>query len=119
MKRLLFALALVAILLSLSLPSASAATLPVRFSLTGTLNSADATTGSLSVHVLSGSYNIQPYRGKDLTVKTGPDTIFLKYTPTGCIRVTFAELKPGDRLSLSGVVLADKTFYTQRVTIRR
>ncbi len=119
MKRLLFALALVVVLLSLSLPSAMAATTPVPFSLTGTLNSADATTGLLSVHVQNGSYNIQRYRGTDVSIKTGANTIFVKYTPTGCVRVTLTELKPGDRLAISGVVQQDKSLYAKRVTIRR
>ncbi len=119
MKRLLFALVLVVMLMTISLPSASAATMPVRFSLTGTLNTADAATGGLSVHVKSGSPNVHPYLGTDLAVQTGPDTIFVKYTPAGCVRVTFADLKPGDRLAISGVVRPDKTFYATRVTIRR
>ncbi len=118
MKKWFLILAVLAVLVTLTAPSVSAQMAPT-FSMNGTLVSADATAATLLVHVRTGSPNVLKFIGTDMTLKTGATTKFVRYTPTGCVPITFADLRPGDRLVITGVVQADKSLYAKHVTVKR
>lgn len=119
MKRLLVAL-LVWTMFTMSLTAVSAAK-QVHFAANGTLNSIDTTSGVLSLHVKNGSQPIKPFKGADVNIATNAATKFkLCFQATqNCTAIPLTDLKPGDRVTLNGVVTADKTFTAKRVTVVR
>ena len=75
------------------------------FTLVGTISTIDPATGAVTVNVLKGNKLAQPFIGQSVTLKTAAATIYLRKTTATATRITFADLKVGDPVSVSGNLL--------------
>ncbi len=91
-----------------------------RFGLVGQVTAVDADTGTITVLVHTGSWQVKDYIGQELPVSTDGDTSFLRYGHPKCEFITFADIQVGACISASGVVLADEgadVFLASRITV--
>jgi hypothetical protein len=88
------------------------------FALVGTISAIDSTNDIVTVNVLKGNKLVQPYLGQSVELKTTAFTRFLLKTSatTVATRITFADLKVGDPVSVNGV-FANGAWTATRVTV--
>ncbi len=88
------------------------------FTLVGTIATIDPVAGTVTVNVLRGNLLVKPYLGKTLTLNTAVTTIYLyKATATATpVRITFADLKVGDPISVNGTLLSN-VWTATRITV--
>ncbi|MDD2923080.1 MAG: DUF5666 domain-containing protein [Anaerolineales bacterium] len=123
MKRLITIL-LTLVLLSVATVPAFAAPVTAQsgprgtFALVGRIAAIDASTGTVTINVIRGSFLVKPYFGKTLMVKTTSLTRYLyKSSPTATpVPITFADLKVGNAVSVNGLV-ANNVWTASRITV--
>jgi len=86
------------------------------FSLVGQVTALDDVAGTITVQVHSGSKLSKSYVGKELTVTTDENTLFLLYGHAKGDTITFADVELGDDISVNGYVL-NGVFVAKRVTV--
>ena len=86
------------------------------FALVGEVTAVDATAKTITVKVYSGNQLVKGYLAQELTIVTNEGTMFLRYGETKCEVITFADVEPGDYISVNGNVLND-LFVAKRVTV--
>jgi len=76
------------------------------FAITGTISVIDTVNNTVTITVVRGNKLVQEYIGTDITVVTNAKTKFLyKETVTAtATKLTFADLKAGDIVSVNGTV---------------
>jgi hypothetical protein len=118
-KRLVLLLVLASLLVTV-VPVAAAGPMTTNaappFSLAGTITAINTTAKTVTVKVLAGNYLIKPYLGKNLTVATTPATRFLRQASPVAVPITFADLKVGQNVSITGVV-CNNVWTAYRITV--
>ena len=116
MKRFLPLLLAFALTLALATPALAAGKGKAPFSLVGTIKAIDATTQTVTIQVLRGNALVKPFINQTVTLKTGAHTRFLFTDGTTTTTITFADLKVGDPVSATGVLL-DNVWTAARITV--
>ncbi|MEJ5311218.1 MAG: DUF5666 domain-containing protein [Anaerolineae bacterium] len=109
MKKLLLVLLLV-VMLSIGAVPAFAANIDAAkrgtlFNLSGEITAIDD--ASVTVKVLTGSAVVRPYLGQELVIQVTDSTRFLRKVPNSTVKITFADLVVGDKVSVQGSVKND------------
>ena len=88
------------------------------FALVGRISAIDPVTGLVTVKVFRGNYLVRPYFGKLVDLRTTATTRYLYKTSAAvtATRITFADLKVGDPVSVNGI-LADNIWTATRITV--
>jgi hypothetical protein len=85
------------------------------FALVGEVTAVDAEAETITVNVHTGNSLIKQYIGRELTLATGADTLFLRFGEE-CEQITFADVELGAYISANGQVVND-LFVAKRVTV--
>ena len=85
------------------------------FTLSGKITALDAATGTVTVEVLAGNKLLKAYKGQSLIIATTTVTRFLAKTGATVQVITFADLKMGDAVSVTGKLASD-TWTATRIT---
>lgn len=119
----IFSVSLALFLLVVTVMPALAASEPARaprgpFALVGTISTIDPATGTVTVNVLKGNKLVQPYLSQSVVLNTTASTRYLlKVSATAvATRITFADLKVGDPVSVNGT-LANGIWTATRITV--
>jgi hypothetical protein len=119
----IFSVSLALFLLVVTVMPALAASEPARaprgpFALVGTISAIDPASGTVTVNVLKGNKLVQPYLGQSVVLNTTAGTRYLlKVSATAvATRITFADLKMGDPVSVNGT-LANGIWTATRITV--
>ncbi len=117
MKKLFGVLLLVVMLSVGAVPAlaanADAAKRGTLFNLSGEITAIGDT--SITVKVLTGSAVVRPYLGKELGIQVTDSTRFLRKVPDSTVKITFADLVVGDKVSVQGSV-KDGAWTATRIT---
>lgn len=103
----LFSVLLLVVMLSVGAAPALAANADAAkrgtlFNLSGEITSIGDT--SITVKVLTGSAVVRSYLGKELVIQVTDSTRFLRKVPDSTVKITFADLVVGDKVSVQGSV---------------
>ena len=88
------------------------------FALVGRISAINPATGMVTVKVFKGNYLVRPYFGQLVDLKTTATTRYLYKTSAAvtATRITFADLKVGDPVSVNGI-LANGVWTATRITV--
>jgi len=84
------------------------------FALVGTITGVD--TDTITVEVQSGNRYAKPYVGQELSIQVTGSTRTMRWTSAGSVPISLADLSVGDSASINGL-LSEDTFTATRVTI--
>ncbi len=118
MKKSLFILLVVAMLLISAIPAFAANTnasgQSTLFTLTGRITAIEGST--ITVNVLAGKPIVRPYIGQTLEIQTTDSTRFLLKTQTGTVVISLADLAVDQNVSVQGEVV-NGVWTATRITV--
>lgn len=119
MRRILFVIIVLALAFALVNPVSAAGPRAGKaqsaFSLAGKISAFDTAAKTVTVEVVTGNKLVKSYIKKTLTLNTTTATRFLVKTGTTVTLITFADLKVGDAVSVSGSV-TNSVWTASRIT---